>query len=241
MGYFSSSVFLLVFGCCVSAAQDLQQLTDRADLFLVRRDYQRAATEYVNALRLSPKNAMLHNKLGMCHQWLGDLSAAEREYEQARRLDSKNPNVWNNLGTVQYSRGRYKQAVKSYKKAVQLKPDMSRTFHNLGAAYLAWRKPTQAMEAFQEAVRIDPAVMERTLSEAISVQAVGVDSGFQNFCFAKICAQNGQLENALIFLERALKNGFKDLAKIVKDPAFAQLTQEPRFIALTHPAEAPPK
>ncbi len=238
MRHLLSGIVFLLFCSAALAAQgaaptDLKQLVERADILLARRAYQEAVTQYLEAAKVSPTDSLLQNKVGVCYQRMGQLSSAEQAYAKARKLDPKNPNVWNNLGTVQFSRGNYKQAVKSYRKAVQLKPDLAVAHQNLGCAYLAIDKPDQAMEAYQHAVRLDPGILDRTASDAIFVQGAGTAPGLQSFYFAKIAAIQGQLDNAVGFLEKAVKQGFKDKDKVVKDPAFKDLVKDPRFMELS--------
>ncbi len=238
MKYCLAITLVLFSFCSVHADQaptftDLSQISERADILLARRSYAEAATEFQRALKISPKDQLLHNKLGVCYQRLGQLALAEREYDQARKLDPKSSSAWNNLGTVQFSRGNFKQAIKSYRKAVQLKPDMAIAHQNLACAYLASNRFEQAIEAFQEAVRFDPEILQRTATEAISVQTQGSNPGLQSFYYAKVCAMHGRMDDALLFLDRAVKQGFKDLDKVVKDPAFKDLAKDPRFIELS--------
>ncbi len=113
---------------------------------------------------------------------------------------------------------------------------MAAAHQNLGCAYLASNRFDQAMKAFEEAVRFDPGILQRTATEAIPVQTPGNNPGLQSFYYAKICAMQGQVDDALLFLERAVKQGFKNLDKVAKDPAFKDLTKDPRFVELSRSA-----
>ncbi len=98
MKYRLGITLVLFLFCSVHADQalsstDLAQIVERADILLARRSYSDAATEFQKALKLSPRDQLLHNKLGVCYQRMGQLALAEREYDQARKLDPKDPNA----------------------------------------------------------------------------------------------------------------------------------------------------
>ena len=114
----------------------------------------------------------MHNKLGICYQYLQNDAMAQREYERALELRSSYAEVWNNLGTLEQSRRRFKHAVRAYKKAIAIKPVFATAWKNIGHAYVALGRIQEAFEAYREAFRLDPAVLE---SQAIGIPATGVD------------------------------------------------------------------
>jgi tetratricopeptide (TPR) repeat protein len=208
-----------------------QEAVRRADVLGGRGRYAEAAEEYKKALAVQPQDAGVHNKLGICYQYLQDDAMARREYERALELSPSYAEAWNNLGTLEQSRRRFKQAVRAYKKALARKPTLATSWKNIGHAYVALGRIPEAFEAYREAFRLDPAVLE---SQAIGVQTGG-DVAMQDYYLAKLLALNGQNDKAIELLRLAREAGFRDFARVESDPDFRSVVQDPRFRELARP------
>lgn len=213
-------------------AREGQEAVRRADVLGARGRYAEAAEEYRKALAVQPLDAAVHNKLGICYQYLQKDDMARGEYERALELRSSYAEAWNNLGTLEQSRKRYKEAVRAYKKAIAIKPTLATSWKNMGHAYVALERIQEAFEAYREAFRLDPAVLE---SQAIGIPATGVDVAIQNYYLAKLLALNGQNDKAIELLRRAREAGFRDFARVESDPDFQSVVQDPRFRELAKP------
>jgi tetratricopeptide (TPR) repeat protein len=207
-------------------AREGQEAVRRAESLVARGRYAEAAEEYRKALAVQAHDAGVHNKLGICYQYLHNDAMARREYERALELKPSYAEVWNNMGTLEQSRKRFKQAVRAYKKAIEIKPALATPWKNLGNAYLALGRVQEAFEAYQEAFRLDPTILE---AQAVGVPAAGIDAATQNYYLAKLLAGNGQKDAALELLRRAREAGFRDFARVQSDPDFRAVVQDPRF------------
>jgi Flp pilus assembly protein TadD len=210
-------------------AIDLAQVVHKAEVLAARQSWNAAIATYREALAASPKDAALHNKLGICYQRKGDAKQAQKEYRKAIDLRADYAEAWNNLGTLEHARGKYTQAISAYAKAIKIKPSDAVFFKNLGAAWLAREDMEKALEAWNEAYRIDPLCFD---SEAVGVPATGVTLARQYYLYAKLLAARGENEKALDYLTRARAQGFKDFAKVEKDKDFAGVVSDPRYVAL---------
>jgi tetratricopeptide (TPR) repeat protein len=213
-------------------AREGQEAVERAEILGARGRYAEAAEAYKRALAVQPLDAGVHNKLGICYQYLQDDTLARREYERALELRPAYAEAWNNLGTLEQSRKQFKQAVRAYKKAIALKPTLATSWKNIGHAYVALGQVQDAFEAYREAFRLDPAVLE---SQAIGVPATGGDVATQNYYLAKLLALNGQNDKALELLRLARAAGFRDFARVAADPDFGSVVKDPRFHELAKP------
>jgi len=213
-------------------AREGQEAVQRAEVLGARGRYAEAAEEYKKALAVQPLDAGVHNKLGICYQYLQDDAQAQREYERALELRPSYAEAWNNLGTLEQSRRRFKQAERAYKKAISMKPALATAWKNIGHAYVALGRIQEAFEAYREACRLDPSVLE---SQAIGIPASGVDVATQNYYLAKLLALNGETEKAIELLRRAREAGFRDFARVRSDPDFRAVVQDPRFGEFSQP------
>lgn len=202
----------------------------RADIYMARKMYREAAETYQEALKGSPKSAILYNKLGIAYHQQIQLDLARRYYERSIRLDKGYPEAVNNLGTVYYAQGGYRRAISSYKKALKLSPDSASIHSNLGTAYFARKKFKEASEEYLIALKLDPEIFERRSSFGSLLQERSVqDRARFHYYLAKTYAASGYPDRALVYLRKALEEGLKDKEKIPQEAEFAALKDNPEF------------
>jgi Flp pilus assembly protein TadD len=213
----------------LAQAADVQQLSQAAALHFARGSWDAAITGYRQALAVSPRDAGLHNKLGICHQRAGDLKSARREFKAALELRKDYAEAWNNLGAVEHARGKYKAAVSAYATAIKYKPSDAVIYRNLGAAWLARNDADKAVEAWAEAYRLDPASITAAPD---GVTVTSLDARRHYRLLAKLVAARGDVERALVLLAKARDAGFHDFAALERDADFAAVVKDPRFAEL---------
>jgi tetratricopeptide (TPR) repeat protein len=201
----------------------------RANEDVARGSYRSALTGFLRALPVQRNDPVIHNKLGICYQNLGERASAQAAYARALELDGGYAEAWNNLGTLDQMQQRFGKAVASYRKAISLKPGVANFWKNLGSGYLSQGRETEALEAYREAFRLDPNIFER---QPVAVDAAGVNAVAHSYLMAKVLAASGQSDAALTYLRRARDAGFRDFAKVERDPDFRTLVTDPRFDAL---------
>jgi tetratricopeptide (TPR) repeat protein len=201
----------------------------RAELAVARQSWAGAITAYREAIAAQPKDAALHNRLGMCHQRAGDANAARSSYRRAVELRKDYAAAWNNLGTLDHARGKYKAAIAAYGRAIRIDPGDAVFHKNLGSAWLARGDVGKALEAWTEALRLDPVSFE---SDAVKVPAAGLDFARQCYLVAKVFAARGDVERALAYLVKAQAAGFTDFGRLERDRDFAAVLGDPRYAAL---------
>jgi tetratricopeptide (TPR) repeat protein len=210
-------------------ATDIGQTVRRAEVFAARQSWDAAIDAYREAIAASPKDAVLHNRLGICYQRAGEPKQARKAYKKAIELRKDYAEAWNNLATLEHSQGKLAQAVSDYTRAIELKPSDGIFHKNLGVAWLARGDVEKALAAWNEAYRIDPASLD---SEGVPVPAAGLSLARQYYLYAKVLAARGESEKALGFLARARTQGFNDFGKVERDKDFAKIVADPRYAAL---------
>jgi len=196
----------------------------QGDVHSARKDWSAARDAYLEAIG---ESATLHNKLGICHQRLGDVAAARKAYATALELRPNYPEAWNNLGTLHHARQDYAGAVFAYQKSIALDPTDPVVYKNLGQAWLAQDEIEKTLEAWSQAMRLDPTVL--TSSEKDSILAGELDLARKYYIYAKLVAADGDVDTALELLGIAREHGFRDFGKVEHDPDFASVVQDPRW------------
>jgi len=194
------------------------------DVHSARKDWAAARDAYLEAIE---ESATLHNKLGICHQRLGDVVAARKAYEIALELRPDYAEAWNNIGTLNHAREDYAGAAFAYEKSIALDATDPVVYKNLGQAYLALEDVEKTLEAWSQAMRLDPQALMS--SEKDSVLAGQLDLARKYYIYAKLVAADGDVDTALELLGMAQEHGFRDFRKVESDPDFASVIQDPRW------------
>ncbi len=198
----------------------------RGDIFMARKMYREAIEQY----REMPESYLIFNKIGIGYHQLMDLKTARRYYERAIKANPKYSEAVNNLGTIYYANRSYGRAVRQYKKALKLSPDSASIFSNLGTAFFARKQYKDAFESYQKALELDPDVFEHKGASGVLLQERSVEERSRfHFYLAKVYAKSGMTERALLYIRKALEEGFKERNKFLEEPEFASLQENAEF------------
>jgi tetratricopeptide (TPR) repeat protein len=199
----------------------------RGDIFMARKMYREAVETYKEG---PTDSAVLMNKTGIGYHQMLDLDTAKKYYQRAIKLNPSYAEAINNLGTIEYSRKSYRRAIGDYKKALRYSPNSASIYSNLGTAYFARKDYKDAAAAFQHALELDPEVFEHRNSHGVLLQERSVEERAKfHFYLAKTYAKAGANERALIYIRKAIEEGFKDRKKFQEDPEFAAIRELPEF------------
>lgn len=199
----------------------------RGDIYMARKMYREAAEMY----RMMPADSPLTwNKVGIAYHQMLDIDAAKKYYEKASKLNPRYSEAINNLGTIHYARKSYRRAVSQYKRALKIKPDSASILSNLGTAYFARRNYKEALKAYDQALALDPEVFEHRNAAGVLLQERTVEERAKfHYYMAKSYARAGQHERSLLYIRKALEEGFKEREKLASDSEFALMREMPEF------------
>lgn len=202
----------------------------RGDIYMARKMYRDAIEMYRTGPADSP---VLANKIGIAFHQMSQLELARKNYQLAVKLNPRYGEAINNLGTIAYAQKSYRRAIGLYKRALRNSPPSASILSNLGSAYFARKDYKQATAYYQQALQLDPDVFEHHSTFGTLMQERDVEErAVYHLYMAKMYAQNGSPERALIYLRKALEEGVKDRDKIPKMPEFASLKGDPGFLQL---------
>src|SRR5579885_2101636 len=208
------------------SAGTLPEKPKRLDIPIARKMYREAIDLYGQC----PNSAVILNKTGIAYHQMLQFDTARRYYEKAIKLNPKYAEALNNLGTIYYANKKYRRATSYYRRALKLTPDAASIYSNLGTAYFARKKYKQAAEAYQTALSLDPEVFERRSSYGVLLQERNVEERAKfHYYLAKTYAKAGMNDRALLYIRKALEEGFKERTKLKEDPEFSALRDTPEF------------
>jgi tetratricopeptide (TPR) repeat protein len=202
----------------------------RGDILMARKMYREAAEVYLEGPQ---DNHILANKLGIAYHQMLSLDQAKKQYERAIRLKPDYPEAINNLGTVYYAKKQYRRSVSYYRRALKLTPNAASIYSNLGTAQFSRKKYKEAFDAYQTALSLDPEVFEHRNTQGVLLQERTVEERAKfHYYLAKTYAKAGNSERALVYMRKALEEGFKERDKFREDPEFANMQELPEFKVL---------
>jgi protein O-mannosyl-transferase len=129
-----------------------------------------AMVQRIEALRLKPDSATVHNNVGTTLARIpGRLNEAVSQFEEALRLKPNYAEAENNLGNALAAEGRTDEALDHLQRALRLKPDSASAHNNLGIALAQIPGRLEgAIAEYEEALRLNPdyAVAHNNLGSA---------------------------------------------------------------------------
>jgi tetratricopeptide (TPR) repeat protein len=201
--------------------------SSRGDLHMARQQYRQAIEDY----RMAGDSAANFNRIGIAYHHLFEFDQAKSNYERALALQPNFSDALNNLGAVYYAQQNYKKAVKCYRKSLKQSPRSAIVYSNLGTAYFADRKYKQGLEAYQAAFAIDPNFATRD-PFAVAELATPEERAMQDYTMAELFAEAGMNDRAIVYLRKAIDEGFSDRKRLREDQELSSLRKTPEFASL---------
>jgi len=182
--------------------------------YALRFDYARAVSEYREATRLEPDNALAWDQLSwaLAYEQPPDALEAEKAAREAIRLQPSAPAAQYHLGRALLFQGRYPEADSAFQHAEEVG---SSDYSNLGRAQLSI-----AQGNYDQALAY--------LLKRSGTRKTAMDQYWQGVADSA----KGDKEKALATMQEAFNLGFRDFAAIDGSPYFAPLRADPRFQAL---------
>jgi len=115
-------------------------------------EYRRAQTEYEQALKENPKNAVMLNDLGYLYYSRGKWDDAEKALRDALAVNPKYDRAWINLGMTLGQKGDYPASLEAFRHAVS----EAEVHSNLGFVLMTQGKRPEAKQAYRAALAREP-------------------------------------------------------------------------------------
>jgi tetratricopeptide (TPR) repeat protein len=135
--------------------RDAWLYSGRAQVFVARKEYDRAIADHNEAIRLSPI-AMYYTIRGLTWFHKGENDKAIADYNEALRLDPKNGAAYNNRGVAWKESGEYKKALADFSEALRLDPTNSQAYNDRGLVWSEMGEYDKAIADHNKALRLDP-------------------------------------------------------------------------------------
>ncbi len=126
------------------------------DVYLEKKDYDKAIGFYKKALEAEPKLSKAHHAIGIVFTKTGRYAEAKDYYLMAVVTDPRNALAYNSLGFAYDREGDLAEAQRCFLKALELKPNSWQAHNNLGMVYGKMGENEKAVQEFERALKINP-------------------------------------------------------------------------------------
>jgi tetratricopeptide (TPR) repeat protein len=129
---------------------------NRGNSWFSKRDFENAAADYGDAIRLDPKNAA--NYYNRANTWTqkGDNAKAIADFDDAIKLNPKYADAYLNRAIALVNTGEIEKGLADYDELIRLTPQSSPAYNSRGWAYSKHGDFAKALEGYNESIRIDP-------------------------------------------------------------------------------------
>jgi tetratricopeptide (TPR) repeat protein len=210
-----------------------EELERRGDLLRSEKAYLDSLDYYRAALTKGGNPGILYNKMGITELQMQRFKDALKDFQRSVKADKDYADAYNNIGVIYYLQKKYGKAIKNYGIALKLREDSASFHSNLGSAYFSKKKFDKATEEYTRALQLDPDIFDRTSLTGVAAQMSSPeDRAHYDYVVAKMYARLGVADRSLLYLRKAMEEGYKDINDVYKDAEFASLRKDPRFIEL---------
>jgi len=133
-----------------------------ADLYWVKRDYEKSAELWRQIRRLTERLKDTHLRvacyigLGNIYRTIGWYKRGTTAFLRAIELDPASIPAYTGLGIVHRILGRYDEAINIYQQAIERNANEASPYNGLGWAFLVLGRHNEARNAFLHAIELDP-------------------------------------------------------------------------------------
>lgn len=198
----------------------------QADILMARGQYAAAIAAYQQT---NLKSAYVWNSIGMAYHHLFALDEARKAYQTALTINPRFGAAANNLAAVYYAQGDFGQAEHWYKRALKHNSEDAVIYCNLGTAYFAEAKYKKGIKEYRKAFAIDEKVFSPDGNVMVQAGSTREQRIAMNYFVAETYASAGKQEQALVYLRKAMDEGFNDRKRLIEDKDFAALRTTPEF------------
>jgi tetratricopeptide (TPR) repeat protein len=207
------------------SAQDAQDLTKRARMFVRDGKFQEAVDNLLEALEIDPEHTAAYNLLGIAQARLGKGKKALAAFRKGKTRDKENPVLHFNLAIALETEGQPGKAVPRYRAAFRLHPGWIGAMNALGLALLKQEDYAAANRAFSQVLKLDPGNAEALNNKGL----VLAEQGRNKEAIKKFRAAleiDGKYVNAALNLARLLEETENFAASLEELERLADLVPE---------------
>jgi tetratricopeptide (TPR) repeat protein len=128
----------------------------RGDTYRDAKDYDKAISDYNEAIRLNPNDASAYYNRALAYYYKNDYDKAISDYSEAIRLNPNSAQAYGDRGAAYRHKNDYDKAISDYNEAIRLNPNNASAYYNRALAYYYKNDYDKAISDYNEAIRLNP-------------------------------------------------------------------------------------
>jgi len=201
----------------------------KGDLARIHENFSEAAGFYKQAIRATPGEAKLYNKLGISYLQLHQFGPARKSFSQAVKNDPRFVQAYNNLGATECLDKKYNAAIQHLKRALELDETSAPAHLNMAEAWAGLGEMDRAMTEYARALELNADILTGS-PDGVQVRVSTPEQrGRVDYLIALAYARRGNFDGSLEYLSRARAEHFSGLSKVYEEKLFAPLWGDPRL------------
>lgn len=147
--------------------------------YFEQQEFRKAKDEWKKALQYIPKDAEVHNFLGIAYHRVGHLDSSITEYKKAVELDPNYYQALNNTGYIYFLKGEYQTALQYFDRALHINPSYQQAVLNRQKCkeIMDGRLKIAAFELFENANTMDSLELKiKNYKKALAIDSNYVDA-----------------------------------------------------------------
>ena len=141
--------------------------------YMMRRDYERAESEFRTILTLVPTYYKAYDNLGLLALRQNRQDEARTAFQRAAELNPQDPDAHTNLGILALRVGDTAAAEASFLAALAINPTERDALNNLATIYLQRREWAVALDLVTSALRRNPEFLEASYNQGVALAGLG--------------------------------------------------------------------
>ena len=129
---------------------------DSGKAFSDKHEYDRAISDFTEAIRLDPSYARAYCNRGIAYLNSFDLEKAIGDFTEAIRLDPNSDITYAKRGDAYISQSHFDEAISDYSQAIRLEPDFAYYYERRGDAHRYHGDFEKAITDYTDAIRLSP-------------------------------------------------------------------------------------
>ena len=201
----------------------------KGDLARIHENFSEAAGFYKEAIRATPGQAKLYNKLGISYLQLHQFGPARKAFSQSVKYDPRFFIAYNNLGATECLDKKYNSAIQHLKRALELDETSAPAHLNMAEAWAGLGQMDRAMTEYARALELNADILSGS-ADGVQVRVSTPEQrGRVDYLIALAYARRGNFDGSLEYLSRARAEHFSGLSKVYEEKLFAPLWGDPRL------------
>jgi serine/threonine protein kinase/tetratricopeptide (TPR) repeat protein len=209
--------------------------------------YSESGKEFQRALELAPNDPHLHYFYGFLHLLpMGQIESALAEIHGALAMDPLSPIINANYAFTLYAAHRPDQALQQYRKALEVDPNFRPTHGKFSYFYAGsgkWAEAEKEYRAWAPDASLPAASpTPKGYSDLVRASLAQIDKRGHSseIWWAGAFAAEGDREQAIAWLRKAVANHDSEFSYNIRDPIFDFLRSDPRYVEMMRGVGLPP-